>query len=118
SPGKNQSGKSKRRARRRGKTTAGQIFRLAAHSIAKSKYQALGGFYRRLKARTSAAVANVATARKLAVLFYYAMTQGMAYVERGLDAYEASYRKHQERFLHKRAAELGFTLVLAQPQTT
>jgi transposase len=118
SPGKNQSGKSKRRARRRGKTTAGQIFRLAAHSIAKSKYQALGGFYRRLKARTSAAVANVATARKLAVLFYYAMTEGIAYVERGLDAYEASYRKHQERFLHKRAAELGFSLVLAQPQTT
>jgi hypothetical protein len=52
------------------------------------------------------------------VLFYYAMTQGIAYVERGLDAYEASYRKHQERFLHKRAAELGFSLVLAQPQTT
>lgn len=118
SPGKNQSGKTKRRARRRGKTTAGQIFRLAAHSIAKSKYQALGGFYRRLKARTSAAVANVATARKLAVLFYYAMTEGMAYVERGLEAYEATYRKHQERFLHKRAAQLGFTLVPAHTQTT
>lgn len=118
SPGKNQSGKTKRRARRRGKTTAGQIFRLAAHSIAKSKYQALGGFYRRLKARTSAAVANVATARKLAVLFYYAMREGVDYVERGLEAYEATYRKHQERFLHKRAAELGFTLVPAPAQST
>ncbi len=117
-PGKNQSGKTKRRARRRGKTTAGQIFRLAAHSIAKSKYQALGGFYRRLKARTSAAVANVATARKLAALFYRAMSEGPAYVERGLAAYEASYRKHQERFLHKRAAQLGFTLVPAEAQTT
>jgi len=118
SPGKNQSGKTHRRARRRAKTTAGQIFRLAAHSMAKSKYQALGAFYRRLKARTSAAVANVATARKLAVLFYYAMTQGLAYVERGLEAYEDSYRKQQQRFLHKRAAELGFALVPAQPQTT
>jgi transposase len=118
SPGKNQSGKTKRRARRRGKTTAGQIFRLAAHSIAKSKYQALGGFYRRLKARTSAAVANVATARKLAVLFYYAMTQGLAYVERGLEAYEATYRKQQERFLHKRAADLGFTLMPTPAQPT
>jgi len=117
SPGKNQSGKTKRRARRRAKTTAGQIFRLAAHSIAKSKYLALGGFYRRLKARTNAAVANVATARKLAVFFYYAMREGMAYVERGLEAYEASYRKHQERFLQKRAAELGFALMPTPDQT-
>lgn len=117
SPGKNQSGKRHRRARRRPKTTAGQIFRLAAQSIARSKYLALGGFYRRLKARTNAAVANVATARKLAVLFYHAMRDGLDYVERGLEAYEAAYRKKQERFLQKRATELGFTLVPAQAQT-
>jgi transposase len=117
SPGKNQSGKLKRRTRRRAKTAAGQIFRLAAHSIARSKYLALGGFYRRLKARTSAAVANVATARKLAVMFYHAMREGLAYVERGLEAYEAAYRQKQERFLQKRAAELGFTLMPMQAQT-
>ena len=58
-------------------------------------------------------MANVATARKLAVLFYYAMREGLAYVERGLEASEAAYRKHQERFLQKRAAELGFALVPA-----
>ena len=118
SPGKNQSGKANRRARRRPKTAVGQIFRLAAHSIARSKYLALGGFYRRLKGRTSAAVANVATARKLAVMFYHAMREGLAYVERGLEAYEAAYRQKQEFFLQKRAAELGFTLVPAQAQTT
>jgi transposase len=118
SPGKNQSGKAHRRARRRPKTPVGQIFRLAAHSIARSKYLALGGFYRRLKARTSAAVANVATARKLAVMFYYAMREGLAYVERGLEAYEAAYLQKQQHFLQKRAAELGFTLVPAQAQTT
>lgn len=118
SPGKNQSGKAHRRARRRPKTAVGQIFRLAAHSIARSKYLALGGFYRRLKARTSAAVANVATARKLAVMFYHAMRDGLAYVERGLEAYEAAYRQRQERFLQKRATELGFTLVPAPAQTT
>ena len=118
SPGKDQSGKVHRRARRRPKTAVGQIFRLAAHNIARSKYLALGGFYRRLKARTSAAVANVATARKLAVMFYYAMREGLAYVERGLEAYEAAYRQTQERFLQKRATELGFTLMPAQAQTT
>ena len=77
----------------------------------------MGGFYRRLKARTCAAVANVATARKLAVMYYYAMREGMAYVERGLDAYEAAYRQKQERFLQKRAAELGLTLITNPAQT-
>ena len=117
-PGKNQSGKRSRRTRYRPKTAAGQVFRLAAHSIARSKYLALGGFYRRLKGRTSAAVANLATARKLAVLFYYAMRNGMAYVERGLEAEETMYRERQERFLKKRAAELGFAIVPVTSQTT
>jgi len=117
-PGKNQSGKKRRRVRYRPKTAAGQVFRLAAHSLARSKYLALGGYYRRLKARTSAAVANVATARKLAILFYHAMRHGMAYVEKGLQAYEAAYLERQKRFLKKRAAELGFNIVPASPQTT
>lgn len=114
-PGKHQSGKTARRARRRPQTAAGQIFRLAAHSIAKSKYLALGGFYRRLKARTNAAIALVATARKLAVLYYQAMRHGLAYVEQGLERYEQLHRQRQQRFLQKRATELGFSLVPNSP---
>jgi len=110
-PGKHQSGKMARRARRRPQTAAGQIFRLAAHSVAKSKYLALGGFYRRVKARTNAAIAIVATARKLAVLYYHAMRHGLAYVEQGLERYEQLYRARQQHFLQKRAAELGLLLV-------
>lgn len=110
-PGKHQSGKTNRRARRRAQSGAGQIFRLAAHSLAKSRYLALGGFYRRLKARTTAAVAIVATARKLAVLYYHAMRHGLAYVEHGLERYEQQYRARQQRYLLKHAAELGLTLV-------
>ena len=117
SPGKNQSGRKARRARARPKTSAGQIFRLAAQSVGKSSYLALGGFYRRLKARTNAAVATVATARKLAVLFYHAMQHGLAYVERGLEAYEQAYRERQRRYLQKRAAELGLSLVPLNEQT-
>jgi transposase len=116
-PGKHQSGKTARRARRRPQSGAGQIFRLAAHSLAKSRYLALGGFYRRLKARTSAAIAVVATARKLAVLYYRAMRHGLAYVEHGLERYEQQYRERQQRYLQKRAAELGLSLV-PTPQTT
>ena len=118
SPGKDQSGKKHRRARHRPKTTAGQIFRLAAQSVGKSSYLALGGFYRRLKGRTNAALATVATARKLAVLFYNTMRHGLAYVERGLETYEKAYRERQRRYLTKCAAELGLTLVPTPAQTT
>lgn len=111
SPGKNQSGNRQRRARHRPKTTAGQIFRLAAQSVGKSQYLALGGFYRRLKARTNAAVATVATARKLSALFYNTMRHGLAYVEAGLEAYEQAYRERQQRYLQKCASELGLSLV-------
>ena len=116
-PGKDQSGKKNRRARHRPKTTAGQIFRLAAQSVGRSSSLALGGFYRRLKARTNAAVATVATARKLAVLYYDAMRHGLAYVERGLEAYEKADRERQQRRLEKRAAEMGFALTPINAQT-
>lgn len=112
-PQRHQSGRRQRR-RPRPKTAVGQIFREAVLSIAKSKHLALGGFYRRIKGRRGAAIAVVATARKLAVLFYRAMTRGLEYVERGLAQYEAAYRAQSERHLRKMAARLGFTL---QPKT-
>jgi hypothetical protein len=117
SPGKNQSGKRARRARTRPTKTAGQIFRLAAQSVGKSSYLALGGFYRRLKARPSAAVATFATACKLAVLFCRAMRRGFAYVERGLASCEQAYRQRQRRYLQECAAELGLDLVPIQEKT-
>lgn len=113
-PQRHQSGRRRRRLPRP-KPVVGQIFREAVLSIAKSKHLALGGFYRRIKGRRGAAVAVVATARKLAVLFYRAMTRGLEYVERGLAEYEAAYRKQSERHLRKMAARLGFTL---QPKNT
>lgn len=93
----------------------GQIFREAVLSIAPSKHLALGGFYRRIKGRRGAAIATVATARKLAILFYRVMVHGLEYVERGLAQYETHYRAQAERRLRKMAARLGFTL---QPKTT
>ena len=113
SPQQHQSGRRRRRCYR-GKTLIGQIFREAAMSLAKSKHLALGAFYRRIKGRRGAAVAIVATARKLAVLYYLAMTRGLAYVERGLEQYEADYRKQCERSLRKMANRMGFTV---QPKT-
>lgn len=95
-PGTNKSGgrvltgKTKRSANR-----AAAAFRIAASGVAKSK-TALGAFYRRIKARAGAPKAIIATARKLAVLYYTMLKNGSSYVEVGQAAYEQRYR--QRRF--------------------
>ena len=109
-PGRHESGKRRRRVSRR-KTVAGQIFKEGAMSLARSKHVALGGFYRRLKGRTCAAVANTATARKIAELYYRMMTQGLEYVEQGLEEYEKQYKQHTLKRLKKQATQFGLTLI-------
>jgi transposase len=108
-PGRSQSGRRRRRVPRR-KTRVGQIFREGAMGLAASKDCALGGFYRRLRGRYGAPVAIVATARKLAVLYWRIMTKGLAYAEAGLRKYEQQQKEQQERYLHRLAAKLGFSV--------
>jgi hypothetical protein len=48
---------------------AGQMFRLAAHSLHHSQTP-LGGYLRRMKAKLGPAAATTATAHKIAVIFY------------------------------------------------
>jgi transposase len=113
-PTRHRSGKSRRRVPRR-KTKVAQIFREAAMSLAKSKDCALGQFYRRIRGRRGAAVAIVATARKLAVLYWQVMTHGLAYVETGLAQYAKQMAERNERHLRRQAAKLGFALRPLQP---
>lgn len=109
-PGRDQSGKRKRRPK--GKhTKAGQIFREAAMSVAKSKHLALGAFYRRIKGRRGPAIAIKALARKLAILYYWVMKKGLAYVEEGIEAYQKRYEEQRRRYLEKLAGSMGFALV-------
>ncbi len=116
-PGSSQSGKRRRRIPRR-KTVAGQILRESAMSIAKSKHPALGAFYRRIKSRRGSSIAMVATARKLAVLYYNLFTKGLKYVEDGVSRYEERYRQQMLKYLTKTAQEFGMNLTPAAPQTT
>lgn len=116
SPSIHQSGKRRRRRRSRSKTRAGQIFRESAQSLAGSKYLALGGFCRRLRARRGPAVAIVATARKLAIMFYNVLRHGMHYVEEGLSRYEERYRQQSIRNLKRRAKELGLQILTPNPE--
>ena len=109
-PRKHQSGKMSKH-KKNAKTVVGQIFREAAQSFATSKHLALGAFYRRIAARSGSFVANVATARKLAIQFYRVMTKGNEFVEQGLQKYQEQYQAKIEFALRKKAAELGFAMV-------
>jgi len=110
-PIKNSSGKSNRRSRKKFTTHAGQIFRLSAQSVGKSKNYALGAFYRRISAKKGAPVATKATARKIAVMYYNAMTKGLQYVEQGIEQYNKQYQETQLRILMKKAKQFHFQLV-------
>jgi transposase len=110
-PRQNRSGKGKRWKTDKVNTRAGQLFKLAVQGVAKSKNTALGGFYRRLKANHGAKVANKATARKLAVLYYNIMTKGIEYVEQGLKKYQANYEANKRKYLEKLAKQFNLTLV-------
>jgi hypothetical protein len=108
--GRHDSGK-KRRGVRSPKTVAGQIFREAALSVARSTKTALGSFYRRIKGRRGHAVALKALARKLAEYYYDVMTKGLHHVEIGLERYAEMMRERQEKYVRKMALQLGFQLV-------
>jgi len=108
--GRKQSGKRKGRVKAR-RNRAGRMFCMAARPLAKSVDKALGGFYRRLRGRIGGLAANVALARKLALLFYRLLRHGMQYVEKGLKSYEARVVETEARLLRKLAKKQGFALV-------
>jgi len=108
--GRKQSGKRKGTVKAH-RNRAGRMFCAAARSLAQTIDKALGGFYRRLRGRVGGLAANVALARKLALLFYRLLRHGSAYVEKGLKAYEAKVLETEARLLRKLAKKQGFTLV-------
>lgn len=111
SPRTDQTGKTRRKKKNRAKTYAGQIFKEAAMAIAESKYLAIGGFYRRIRAKRGTKIAVMATARKLAIQYYNLIKHGIDFVEKGLQKYEEGQKQRLEVFLQKKAQELGFQLV-------
>lgn len=113
SPGSRHSGKRKKNQKRyRG--AAGRLFCVLVRSIGRSKYLAITGFYHRIKSKHGGQVANIACARKIAVLFYNALRFGLKYVEQGLEHYEKQYRERNLRGLRKAAARFGYTLTAEQ----
>ena len=89
---------------------AAGILRMAAMSLGRTE-TALGAFYRRLAYRVGKAKAITATARKLAILVYRTLKDGLLYHDPGAAAYDAQHRLRVVRRLRQRAANLGFSLV-------
>jgi transposase len=93
---------------------ASQAFRMAAQAVMRSN-TAIGAYYRRLAARIGTEQAIVATAYKIARIFYTMLTKRTAFQEMGADEYERRYRARVIASLTKRTHALGYRLV---PQET
>ena len=92
------------------KSRAGQAFRMAAQSVARSPDSASGAFYRRMKARLGAQQAIVATAHKIARAYYHILKHRTPFHDMGGEEYERRARQRELKNLQKRAAKLGFSL--------
>jgi hypothetical protein len=84
---------------------AGQSFKMAASSLHNSK-SPLGDFYRRIRARAGAGKATVATARKIAVIFYHMVTEKTNYNPDKLVKSQQKYKDHKIQMLEKQLAKL------------
>jgi transposase len=87
--------------------------RIAASSLARSQ-TALGGFYRRMKARLGAAEGVTATAHKLARIIFRLIKFGEAYVSQGLEDYEKKFQARKLNALQRTAKAMGWELVPKQ----
>lgn len=109
-PNTHQSGTSFKKRKIRNSSNAGQIFRIAAQTLVLSKHNAIGAFYRRIQFKKGKLTAMKATARKLAVCYYNVMTNGIEYVEYGIQQYEQKIKEQRVKSLQRHAKQLGFIL--------
>ena len=92
------------------KNRAALALRMSAQAVQGSR-AALGGYYRRMRAKLGGPKAITATAHKLARVVYHLIATGQSYDESVFLKYEASHRDRVQKRLHAQAAALGFTLV-------
>lgn len=92
------------------KNRAGNVLRLAASTLARSDSY-LGGVYRRYRSILGPAKANVAVARKIAVIFYNMLKYGNEYHDYGCEYYEKKIAERNLKYLKIKARHLGFDLV-------
>jgi transposase len=92
------------------KNYAGQVFKMAAFSVQRSNNW-LSIFYHRIKNKKGTAKAIVATARKIAVIFYKLLRKKEKFNPIPIDQYVANCKEYQVRKLKRKALMLGYQLV-------
>lgn len=92
------------------KNRAGQLFRLAAHSLHRS-LTPMGNYLRRMKAKLGPAAATTATAHKIAIIFYTMVKHQVEYDETIWATRDAQRQKRSELHLKRQAERLGYRLV-------
>jgi transposase len=103
------------RGARRVKNRAGHSFRLAAFSLHHS-LTPLGSYLRRMKAKLGPKAATMATAHKIAVIFYTMVKSQVEYDDTLWAARDAQREKRLETKLKRHAKQLGYELVPIEPR--
>lgn len=91
---------------------AGQAFRMGAQSLSR-KQDGFGEYYRRQRARLGPKQAVVATAHKLARVFYHMLKEHTAFQPLSQNEYAKQVRAREVANLQKKAARLGFAVMEA-----
>jgi transposase len=106
-------GKVLKRKTKKTDNRANTALRIAALGAGRSQ-SALGGFYRRMRAKHGSPKAITATAHKIARMVYHMLKYRNHYIDPGQDYYEQKYRDRVVKNLQRKAKELGMKLVPAE----
>jgi transposase len=100
---------------RKVKNRAGQLFRLAAHSLHRSQTP-MGDYLRRMKAKLGPPGATTATAHKIATIFYTMVSKQVEYDETIWASRDSERDKRFELKLKRQAQQRGYKLVPIEEQ--
>jgi transposase len=92
------------------KNNAGQIFKMAAFAIQRSKNW-LAMFFHRIKNKRGTQKAVVATARKIAMIFYKLVNEKVEFNPISIENYTEGFRNQEIMKLKRKAQSLGFQVV-------
>lgn len=92
------------------KNHAGQIFKMAAYAVQRSKNW-LAMFFHRIKAKKGASKAIVATARKIAAIFYKLVREKVPFNPIPIEQYMNGFKDQQIKRLKRQAQSLGYQMI-------
>lgn len=92
------------------KNHAGQIFKMAAFAVQRSKNW-LAIFYHRIKAKKGTPKAIVATARKIAAIFYKLVKEKIKFNPITIEKYMDGFKEQQINKLKRQAQNLGLQVI-------